>query len=116
MEAHDEQDGPNGEVAKPSCIRWVLTSYYNVVHKIRWGLLLICVAGFIVTAIYASSLTLPTSSDVRLLDADSSQFEVNYEWRVNLLSEVLLKQGGSSGYVIWGVVPADTGNHLNPGT
>jgi hypothetical protein len=116
MEAHDEEDGPDGEEAKPSCIRRVLTSYYNLVHKIRWGLLLVCVAGFIVTAIYASSLTLPTSSDVRLLDADSSQFEVNYEWRVNLLSEVLLKQGGSSGYVIWGVVPADTGNHLNPGT
>jgi len=28
----------------------------------------------------------------------------------------LLKKGGSRGYVIWGVKPADTGHHLNPGT
>lgn len=114
MEAHD--DSTDGEAAKPSCIRRALTSYYKIVHKLRWGLLLACVAGFIVTCIYAASLTLPTSSDVRLLDPDSSQFEVNYEWRVNLLSEVLLKQSGSRGYVIWGVKPADTGHHLNPGT
>lgn len=114
MEAGDK--GEDGKDGKPSLIRRILVAYYKVVHKLRWGLLLACIAGFVVSAIYASSLTLPTSADVRLLDPDSSQFEVNYEWRVNLLSEVLLKQGGSRGYVIWGVVPADTGHHLNPGT
>lgn len=114
LEAHDADDADGEE--KPSLIRRILAQYYKIVHCSRWALLLACLAGFIVSAIYASRLTLPTSSDVRLLDPKSSQFEVNYEWRLNLLSEVLLKKGGSQGYVIWGVQPADTGHHLNPGT
>jgi len=115
LEAHDADDS-DGEGDKPSLIRQILMAYYKVVHSLRWGLLLACVAGFIVSAIFAGSLNLPTSSDVRLLDADASQFEVSYEWRVNLLSEVLMKERGSRGYVIWGVLPADTGHRLNPGT
>jgi len=115
LEAHDADDS-DGEGDKPSLIRRILMAYYKVVHSLHWGLLLACVAGFVVSAIYASSLTLPTSSDVRLLNPDWSQFEANFQWRVNLLSEVLMKEGGSQGYVIWGVNPADTGHHLDPGT
>lgn len=114
LEAHE--GGADGEDEKPSLIRRILMAYYKFVHRFRWVLLLACIGAFIVAAIFASRLSLPTNSDVRLLDPDSSQFEVNYQWRVNLLSEVLAKQAGSQGYVIWGVLPADTGHHINPGT
>lgn len=114
LEAQDED--VDGEEKRPSLIRRILMAYYSGLHCVRWGLLLACIAGFIVTCIYASRLTLPTTSDVRLLDPDSSQFEINYQWRLNLLSEVLLKQSGSQGYVIRGVHAADTGHHIDPGT
>ena len=90
-------EGTDGEVEIPSLIRRIVLGYHKVAHYIRWGLLLACIAGFIVSAIYAAGPTLPTSSDVRLLDADSSQFEVNYEWRVDLLSEILGGGGGGGG-------------------
>jgi hypothetical protein len=59
----------------------------------------------------STTLELPTSSEVRLLE-DSSQFGQNYLQRHNLLLTPLEKAGGSQAYVIWGVTPADTGNQI----
>lgn len=59
---------------------------------------------------YAATLDLPDSSDVRVLDS-SVEYEKCYEWRLTLLSSVLEKQTGSQASAIWGVEPADTGDH-----
>ena len=111
FETHGEDI--DGEEAKPSLIRRILVGYYKIAHFLRWALLVLCLAAFGVCIYYATKLELPTSSDVRLLDSDN-EFETNYEWRLNLLSEVLRKEGGSQGFVIWGVLPADTGDHNDP--
>lgn len=100
--------------AKPSLINRILVKFYAVLHVSRWGLLVAIAGAAVVCGIYAATLTLPESSDVRLLDT-SNEYEANYAWRLNLLSSSLEKAGGSTGYIIWGVRAADTGDHNNPG-
>jgi hypothetical protein len=95
---------------KPSLIRRILMKFYNLLHRFRWGLLVACAVGLVLSAYYASTLGLPTSSDVRLLE-DSNEFEQNYLWRQHLLSDALEKTSGSKAHVIWGVKPEDTGDH-----
>lgn len=73
-----------------------------------------CCGGLAISIYFAVQLELPTSSDVRLLNPDDYQYEKNAQWRVNILYDVLVKQGGSSAYIIWGVKAADTGDHNNP--
>jgi preprotein translocase subunit SecF len=102
------EDGQADE--KPSLIRRILTKFYNLLHRIRWGLLVACAVGLVLSAYYTSTLGLPTSSDVRLL-TDSNEFEQNYLWRQHLLYDVLEKSSGSIAHVIWGVKPGDTGDH-----
>ena len=115
----EERDDDNNDVVKGSnsdeeefqlnLIRRILLWFYQGLHYIRWPLFVVCIVVFILCAYYASTLDMPTSSDVRLLEEDN-QFEQNYRWRQNLLSEVLEKAGGSRAYIIWGVEPADTGD------
>ena len=95
-------------------IRRILSKYYALLHSVRWPLLVICGVAFILTAVRAASLDLPTSSDVRLYDENDNQFEQNYVWRQHLLYDVLDKKGGSTAFVIWGVKPEDNGDVNNP--
>jgi len=113
-----EEHSPDidGEEAKPSLIKQILTSFYNGLHFIRWPLFVACFAALGVCIYYAMKLQLPNSSDVRLLDPKRSQYETNFEWRLNLLFDTLNKKGGSQGFVAWGLSPADTGNHNDPNT
>ena len=117
LEAHGQNafDGDGSEEESESLIRRILAKYYNIVHAGRFVLVVICVGVIVTCGVFAASLGLPDSSDVRLLD-DSNEYEKCYEWRLLLLSTVLVQQAGSRAYVMWGVVPADTGNHNNPGT
>jgi hypothetical protein len=108
-----EEHGPDEE-SKPSLIRRILTTGYNGLHFVRWPLLVFCLAAMVFSAYFGSGLSLPDSADVRLLNPNKSQFEQNFKWRLNLLYDALSKKGGSVGYVIWGVKPADTGDHNNP--
>jgi hypothetical protein len=112
-EGHEDADH-HIVVDKPSLIRRLLTRFYNTLHMGRWALLLVCTAVAILSVVFAVKMSLPTSSDVRLLDESTSQYEANYQWRLKLLYEVLVKQSGSTAYVIWGVQPADTGDVNNP--
>jgi hypothetical protein len=102
-------DDIEGEEFKPSLIQRILLSFYHGLHYIRWPVFVASMVAFALTIYFASTLELPTSSDVRLLD-DSSQFEQSYVWRQQLLSKALEKAGGSQASVIWGVKPADTGD------
>ena len=103
------------EEQQQSLIRRVLLKFYNWIHCARWPLLLICIAALVLCILKSSTLDLPESSDVRMISEKDSQHEQNFNWRKNLLSEVLEKQAGGYGFVMWGVSPADTGDHKNPG-
>jgi hypothetical protein len=109
-ESTDPVDSSQDEESKnPSWIQRIMIAFYNVLHTFRWPLFVICLGILALTVYVSTTLELPTSSEVRLLE-DSSQFEQNFQWRQNLLSTALEKAGGSQAYVIWGVTPADTGD------
>jgi 5-methyltetrahydrofolate--homocysteine methyltransferase len=99
---------------KPSFIRRVLTGFYRCLHKVRWVVLVVCAVAIVLAAVFGSKIGLPTSSDVRLLDEGKSQFEANYQWRLKLLYDVMVKKSGSTAYIMWGTTPADTGDRTNP--
>ena len=110
--ARDTESDQNKDAAsgKPSLVHTILLGFYFLLHKLRWVLFVVCIGSFAITTYYASTLQLPTSSDVRLLN-DHCQYELNYQWRLNLLSSARQKAAGSIAVVIWGVKPADTGDH-----
>jgi protein dispatched 1 len=95
---------------KPSLTTRIFTKFYDVVHVTRWPLLVACMAALSVCIYYSTTLQLPLSSDVRLLN-DKEQFEQNYLWRQKLLVKALEKSSGSQAYMLWGLKPADTGDH-----
>ncbi|CAB9499985.1 dispatched homolog 1 [Seminavis robusta] len=111
-ETNGEQE-PEQKPMRISFIRRVLLGYYNFLHMIRWPLLVACAAALVVSGINALRLDLPVSGEVRIVST-SIEYEKSYVWRQNLLYEVLRKQGGSTAYVLFGAVPADTGDHSNP--
>eukprot|EP00977_Amphora_coffeiformis_P011860 scaffold2907_cov161-Amphora_coffeaeformis.AAC.6 len=117
-ESYAKESGNTAEAheidADFSLIRRILSKYYDILHKCRWPLLVICGAAFILTALKAASLDLPTSSDVRLYNENDNQFEQNFVWRQHLLYDTLQKKGGSTAFVIWGVKPDDNGDMNNP--
>lgn len=96
-----------------SLIRRILLGYYNLLHSIRWPLLVVCFVALVVCGFYATKLRLPTSSDVAIL-TDKIEYERANLWRSNLLSETIKKTGGSTAVIAWGVIPADTGDQNNP--
>jgi len=59
-------------------------------------------------------LDLPETAEVRLLP-DSHQFQKHFLWKQELFSSSLT-MGRSDVHVVWGLEPADTGNHNNPQT
>jgi hypothetical protein len=101
------------EVEHQTLIHRILDGYYNILHRFRWLLLAVVIAGFITAAIFAAQMTLPESSEVILLP-DNNEYEMHWAWRQDLLSTKLAKEAGSLALITWGVTPADTGDHLNP--
>ena len=99
----------DGDDSKPSFIHRAMNAFYVALYRIRWFLFVACAAVFGLSAYYASTLSLPASSDVRMLD-EGNQFEQNWMWRQSLLYDTLEKAEGSQASVIWGVKPADTGD------
>jgi len=96
-----------------SLIRRIILGYYSFFHKIRWIIFFACLGGTAVAGIFAARLELPKNSDVRLL-GENVEYELNWSWRLKLLSTVLDKSGGNPGGMIWGVTPADTGSYADP--
>ncbi|KAG7341385.1 Patched family protein [Nitzschia inconspicua] len=100
-------------IANASFIQRIMLGFYGVLHKLRWISFGTCLAAFGVCVYFATTLELPTSADVRLLNS-GHEYEKSYIWRQQLLSEQLEKLSGSKAYIIWGVIPADTGDQNNP--
>ena len=104
-----EEEDTNEKGHQPNFIQYVLARYYHILHRIRWLSLILCLGALALASYYATTMTLPDSLDVRLLD-EGVQFEQRGQWRENLLQETLGESDASS-YVFWGVTPADTGNY-----
>lgn len=95
-------------------IRCILLSFYGFLHKWRWILLVLSLAALAVCSYFATTLSVPvTSSDMQILGEDT-QYEQAAQWRNELLSNELLALSGGLASVVWGITPADTGNHLDP--
>lgn len=109
----EQEERERENETKQSLIHKILSTYYEGLHKARFIVMAIAIAAFVVSCIFASKIDLPVSSDVRLLNTDN-QFEINYQRRFNILHDSLIRQSGSSVFVMWGVKPADTGDQLNP--
>ena len=109
----DEEEGADVDDDKfnqhDSLIRRILMGYYNILHKLRWGVLVACAVGLGICIYFALTIKLPTSADVRILD-ETNQFELNYAWRQELLYDYLRKAGGSRNLAGLGLKPADTGD------
>lgn len=101
------------EEERPSLVRRVMLKYYQALHFSRWVVIAITVAALVVCGYFTASLELPATSDVRVLDK-RVEYQKYYEWNLKLLSKYLVKNSGSTAFVLWGVRPADTGNHNNP--
>jgi len=101
------------DVEHKAFIHRMLDGYYNVLHKYRWVVLLVCVAGMCACIVVAAQLSLPTSSVVALLPP-SNEYERHRLWSQNLLSTELAKGNGGVASIAFGLTAADTGDHLNP--
>jgi len=92
----------------------VMLGLTHYLRLLRWPLFILCVVAFGLCCYFATTLKLPENSDVRLL-SPNNEFEKAAEWRKSLLSTELEKLGGGSKVsIIWGVLPADTGDHTDP--
>ena len=97
-------------------IRRILHSYYEFMHSWRWALLALSAIALGACTYFATTLQVPdTPTEVQLL-ASNVEYQKNFEWRSKLLLDSLLKESGSVAHIVWGVQPADTGDHLDPFT
>jgi hypothetical protein len=71
--SNDDEDDEEGQ----SLIRRILMKFYNILHRVRWGLLVVCLVGLGMCIYVSTTLELPTSADVRILDKDN-EYEQNY--------------------------------------
>uniref|UniRef100_A0A7S2UED4 SSD domain-containing protein n=1 Tax=Attheya septentrionalis TaxID=420275 RepID=A0A7S2UED4_9STRA len=110
---HFGKQSASVEDEKLSLIHRILGAYYSFVHKFRWFLLAGVLGAVAACAVTVPQLTLPKSADVRLL-SEKNQFERHWVWQSNLLSRVLAAKSGSEAVIIWGVLPADNGDLLDP--
>jgi len=98
---------------KGSLIHRILNGFYNALHKARWPVVLLTIFAITICAIEAFKFKLPASARIALLKP-GNQFEQHYNWNEKILSQTLSAKRASSAVVVWGVRPADTGNHLDP--
>ena len=96
-----------------SLIHRLLARYYGALHKFRWLLLVASVAAICVCSFFATKLQQPITNDLRVLHS-SIEYERAHDWKTKLLFDVIQRQSGGQAYVVFGVTPADTGNHNNP--
>merc|ERR1712232_361101 len=107
---HTKEDGKE---EKLSLIRRILSMYYTIFHKLRYFILLASLVGTAFAIYFTSTLKLPNDSNVRLL-GEQVEYEQSFNWRQELLSTVIDKEGGSPGVLIWGVSPGDDGDQFDP--
>jgi len=112
-DADADAEAGNETSRNKSLIRRILLGYYNILHRSRFVLLVLSLGAIAVCSWKASTLELPVTADVRILDEDN-EFERTHQWRQELLSTALINGGGSDVHVAFGLTPADTGDIKNP--
>jgi len=110
--AEKEEKDTSDDVQYNSTQKFILTLSEKL-HRARWWLLAFCAVSFGICCYYATQLSLPESSDVRLLKP-SIQYEQNYEWRKEILSSDLADLAGSENTISWGLDAIDTGYLSDP--
>lgn len=98
---------------KEALIRRVLRVYYSLIHRFRCFWIVSIIVTTIGCSFVATKLSLPDTSEVRVLRPEH-EFEQNYRWRQRLLVSELERARGTRVWMMWGITPADTGNHRNP--
>lgn len=94
--------------------RSVMSVYSRVIHSGRFFFVFIIILLGGASCNYASKLSLPSSSELRLV-RPNHEFEINHRWQTELLLSSLVRDKGNRVWMVWGVTPADTGNRNNPG-
>jgi len=108
---YDDHNIDNDE--QQSLIRRILSFYHRFIHEFKTPLFIVLFTVFGCALYTTTQFQLPNSADVRLL-RESNQFEKSYSWRQELLFTELTRRGGSSARLVFGLTPADTGNHFDP--
>jgi len=90
----------------------ILLLLFNQIDRFRWPLLVACLATVGVCLFYALQFPVPKSMDVRLLQS-SHPLELHNSWKSNL-SSVDLWRPVAVVYVLFGLLPGDTGSRNNP--
>jgi len=114
--SQNDNDDEKNEGKKEIFIRKVLSVFYNILHRLRWLLLIVSVGSAILGVIYiARNLKMPESSNVPVLRS-IHEFARHEEMRQKLLYTLWGQKASSKGYMVWGLKSADTGDHTNPDT
>jgi len=108
----DVEESSNEKKSELSLIHRIMTSHYNLIHRFRWAVLAICVVATIVCIYFAQTLTLPETTEVRLLP-ESHPLEFHFIWNNYLLATTLFSEGSAVKFVL-GLNAGDTGRQNDP--
>lgn len=95
-----------------SFIHKILSSFAYFLHKFRWPVFVLSVVATGLCIFVGFRLSLPQTSEVRLLPK-GHPLENHFVWSMALLSSALYTTG-SGVDITFGVIPGDTGSSINP--
>lgn len=107
-----------GEDSKASTKSWsncILSYYYKVMHRLRFPLLILAITAIVVCSFVASTIP-PRSTPFQMIfkPSTNNRYELHRSWSRLLLSTRMALQDTGTVNFIFGLTPADTGNHYDP--
>jgi hypothetical protein len=90
---------------------FILSSYYNLLHFLRWPILLLALAAIIICSFVASGIESPNQISPPILPS-TNRYEKHRLWSEHLLASKLI--GSREVLFIWGSTPTDTSRRLDP--
>ena len=107
MDTEDDDTDHSGD----SWIAYILAYHYKIIHKLRWPILLASIGVISACAFVAARLESPVDPDAPFL-SENNPYEMHRTWSKHLLSSRMSEI--EIGSFVWGVIPIDTGNHMDP--
>ena len=89
----------------------LLSSYYNLLHYLRWPAALASLGALIGCSYVASKIQPPNNISPGILPSNN-RYERHREWSEHLLASKLI--GTREVLFIWGSIPADTSHRMDP--
>jgi hypothetical protein len=105
-----EEKEPSDDTENYNMTQRFMVTLSGYLLRFRWPLLVLSVVSFGLSCYFATKLSLPESSDVRLLKP-GIQYEQASVWRKKILSNDLANLSGSPTSIIWGLEPDDNGKY-----